>query len=166
MELLEARSVPGSTPYGAHSHASMGGSGLPGHASPFGSFHGNGSSSLWAWITEFDVEYFDWDHMGLWSVMLAPLARTTKFLAQIVAFLLARRPQGAGRGERMSPGVVVLRRLILDASFVLCVLLVGRKMWRKSGVRRREVVGALKAVWAAIVGSNAGAGRVLIDKSV
>lgn len=169
MELLEARTGTGSSPFVGNSRTSFGGSGLPGHASPFGSFHGNGGSSLWTWLTEFDVEYFDWEHMGLWSVALAPLARTTKFLARILAFLLARRQRSVGRGhgEGLSPGLVVLRRLILDASFVICVLMIGRKMWRRSGVRRREVVGALKAVWHAMVGnSSSAAGRVLVDRGV
>lgn len=211
METLEAR-VGGGSPYG--SHASFGGAAAPGVApgigaygppartsprgSPFGSHYahayglsgGGGSDmggSLWRRLADFDgAEYFGWTHMGLWSVTLVPLARLTRFLFRVLAFLLVRRGRERERGRRadvpgmggsgalpvpgddegMSPGLVVLRRLLLDASFVLVVAAIARAGWRRSGMRRREVLRALKGVWGAVVGPGTATGRVLIDRAV
>jgi len=117
------------------------------------------------WVSEFDAGYFDWEHMGLWSTFLAPVARLTKFLLRIVSFLVARR-QRSGPGAALSPGLVVLRRLLLDMSFVLCAVFVGRRLWSRSGIRRREVVHALAGVWSAIVGRGSTTARVLVDRGV
>lgn len=173
METLEARS--GGTPY--QSHSSIHGQISPLRRSPFGSYRGPGGGedrSWWMKLAEFDPDYFSREHMGLWSVALVPLARLTRFLMRIVAFLLVRRNRDRSAGlpgvlggyaEGMSPGLVVLRRLLLDASFVLCMAFAGRAAWRRSGIRRREVMRALAGVWGALVGTGAPA-RTLVDRGV
>ncbi|EJD00893.1 ACBP-domain-containing protein [Fomitiporia mediterranea MF3/22] len=175
MDIIEGRSIGGS-PYGSFS----GGRGGPqgGGNSPLGSpyrssyFGGAGGgrgrgyeSSIWTWLTEFDEDYFGWDHMGLWSTVLSPLARLTKFLGRVVSFLLARRDAEGTRRRPLSPGLAILRRLLLDASFVLLVAYVARRAWRRSGVRRREVIHAVKGVWRAIVGQGTEL-RQLVEKGV
>lgn len=180
MEMLESQ-VLGGSPYASRS--SFGGSNGPmtqrsPQRSPYASYFGSGNGrgrpgdgSLWAWMESIDEEYFGWEHMGLWSVMLAPMARLTKFLGRILAFLLVRRrTEGAGRGNgnnaQISPALAVLRRLLLDASFVLALLFVGRKLWRRSGIRRQEVLTALAGVWGAIVGRGPALARQLVDRGV
>jgi hypothetical protein len=54
--------------------------------------------------------------------------------------------------EGRSPTFVVLRRLFLDISFILCTLTLIKTMWRKTGVRRRAVNAAIRALWWAIIG--------------
>ncbi|KAI5122180.1 hypothetical protein M0805_007077 [Coniferiporia weirii] len=173
MDMVEAR-VLGTTPYASRSSLVAGGVqrvsplGSP-YTSYFGAGSGRGSGkdgSLWTWLAGIDEEYFGWEHMGLWSVALAPLARLTKLLARVLAFLLARRDAENGGRGRLSPGLVVLRRLLLDASFVLFVLFLGRKVWRRSGIRRKEVMHALAGVWGAIVGRGPGVPRQFVDRGV
>ncbi|KAH8105003.1 ACBP-domain-containing protein [Phellopilus nigrolimitatus] len=172
MEMLESRSL-GGTPYA--SRASLGGSGVqrgPAHGSPFSSYFGaggrgrGGEGSLWSWLWDISEADFGWENMGLWSVALAPLARLTKFLARVLAFLLARRSGEGGGRVGLSPALVVLRRLLLDASFVLVALFAGRKAWQRSGVRRREVLHALAGVWGAVVGRSPDVTRHLVDRGV
>ncbi|KLO15746.1 ACBP-domain-containing protein [Schizopora paradoxa] len=170
MEALETRTLVLSrsgqgSPYQGlgHSGQHTGGSPL---ASPYTSrmLLSDGTMRVARWW-DFDEEYFDWEHMGLWSVVLAPLARMTKFLSSILGFLLARREREGL--TRLSPGLIVLRRLLLDASFVLGLLFIGRRLWKRSGMRRQEVLKALRGVWTAITGSSAvGPARILIDKAV
>ena len=190
MEMLEAHTAGRGTPY--DSRASIGipapgtGSRSLHRTSPYGSFHsggvsgdasrnmkrlgspftfgGGGGQNFWRWLTEFDEEYFDWEHMGLWSVALAPLARLTKYLTHILAFLLARRTRDGEHG--LSPGMVVLRRLLLDASFIICVLITTRRIWRKMGVRRREVLHALGGVWKAVIGQTNAVTRTFEDRGI
>jgi hypothetical protein len=50
--------------------------------------------------------------------------------------------------------MIIVRRLCLDVSFFLCVIAIIGAMWRKSGVRRREVKNALVALWKAILGKK------------
>jgi len=170
MEALETRTLVLSrsgqgSPYQilGHSGQHTGGSPL---ASPYTSrmLLPDGVMRVARWW-DFDEEYFDWEHMGLWSVVLAPLARLTKFLSRLLGFLLARREREGV--ARLSPGLVVLRRLLLDASFVVCILIIGRKLWKRSGIRRQEVIKALRGVWSAISGSSVTSPtRILVDKAV
>ncbi|KAL5530477.1 hypothetical protein ACEPAF_6735 [Sanghuangporus sanghuang] len=169
MDIIEDRSF-GVTPY-----ASFGGSGGRRGSplgSPYGSYFGAGGrgrgyeSSLWRWLSRFDEGYFDWEHMGLWSVVLSPLARVTKYLGRILVFLLARRDRDGLRRRGLSPGMAILRRLLLDASFVLFVLYIARRAWRRSGVRRREVILAVKGVWRAIRGQGIEMSRQLVERGV
>ncbi|PCH41324.1 ACBP-domain-containing protein [Wolfiporia cocos MD-104 SS10] len=99
---------------------------------------------------------WDVDDMGLWSIVLTPLARAAAMLKFISSFL--------GRGHGRSPALVILRRLFLDISFLLCVLAVARMVWRRSGMRRREVLAALRGLWWAVVGRKPP--RMLVERSV
>ena len=182
MDILESR-LMGGTPFASRSSLSgpVARRGSPHHSSPYGSYYpglrgGTGPDdsygylrkSCWAWLTtsELDEEYFGWDHMGLWCVALKPLAKMTRFLARVVAFLISRRDGGAGGTKFLSPGLAILRRLLLDASFVVLLVYFGRKLWRRSGVRRREVVHALMGVWGAVVGKNVGISKQMVDRGV
>ncbi|TDL29164.1 hypothetical protein BD410DRAFT_779490 [Rickenella mellea] len=108
----------------------------------------------------FDID-FDLEHMGMWSVVLQPLARLTRYLLRLLAFL-------SHRDTGLTPGMVILRRLLLDVSFFMCIAMLGRAAWRKSGVRRREVVYALKGLWGAVVGRSGTNSpvRVMVDRAV
>ncbi|KAI0698627.1 acyl CoA binding protein-domain-containing protein [Cytidiella melzeri] len=99
---------------------------------------------------------WDMEHMGMWALVINPLAGVVARFKQLMEFL-AYNPD-------RSPGILVVRRLFLDVSFLLCLLALLRLSWRKSGVRRREVIHALKGVWWAIVGHRRP--RVLVDKVV
>lgn len=50
--------------------------------------------------------------------------------------------------------MIIIRRLCLDVSFLLCVIAVVGAIWRKSGNRRREVRAALVVLWRAVVGDG------------
>lgn len=175
MDMIEGR-VEGGSPYAS-------GISLPGPSgtqrsppnSPFSSYLGPGSrgarwpvktGSFWTWLMNIDEEAFGWEHMGLWSAVLKPLVKTTKFLAMILAFLLARSSTNNDGRRGLSPSLAILRRLLLDVSFVLFALFVGRRIWKRSGVRRREVTHALKGVWRALLGSGTAVQRQLVDVGV
>ncbi|OJT13366.1 hypothetical protein TRAPUB_10132 [Trametes pubescens] len=89
---------------------------------------------------------WDVDDMGMWTLVLHPLARALRLFRQLAAFL--------ANGEGRSPTFVVVRRLFLDISFVLCFLALVKAGWRRSGVRRKEVVAALRGLWHAILGQQ------------
>ncbi|EIW61778.1 ACBP-domain-containing protein [Trametes versicolor FP-101664 SS1] len=89
---------------------------------------------------------WDVDDMGMWTLVLHPLARALRLFKQLAAFL--------ANGEGRSPTFVVVRRLFLDISFVLCFLALVKAGWRRSGVRRKEVVAALRGLWRAILGQQ------------
>lgn len=67
------------------------------------------------------------------------------------------------RNENRSPTLIIVRRLCLDVSFLLCVLALVRTIWKRSGVRRREVRAALIVLWRALLGTKE---RVLVDRGV
>ena len=136
-----------------HSTGSLSASGGPrspgfggGSGSPFGP-SGSASGALIPW---------DIDDMGMWTLVLRPLARALHLFRQLATFL-------AGGGPR-SPTFVVIRRLFLDISFVLCVLAITKAGWRRSGVRRREVSAALRGLWRAIAGHHAP--RQMVERGV
>ncbi|KAF8225402.1 ACBP-domain-containing protein [Tricholoma matsutake] len=96
--------------------------------------------------------HWDIDDLGLWSFVLNPLSHT---LREFLTFF--------ARNENRSPTSIVIRRLCLDLSFLVCVVAVVRALWRRSGVRRREVRAALVVLWRAILGTKP---RVMIDQGV
>ncbi|KAI9001320.1 acyl CoA binding protein-domain-containing protein [Trametes punicea] len=104
-----------------------------------------------------DVMRWDVDDMGMWSLVLRPLARIFRLFRLLTAFI--------GSSENRSPAFVVIRRLFLDISFVLCLLAAFRAGWRKSGMRRKEVIAALRGLWRAILGQSA-AVRHMVDRAV
>lgn len=103
-----------------------------------------------------DVVRWDIDDMGMWSLVLRPLARAFRLFRQLMEFV--------ANGENRSPTFVVVRRLFLDISFVLCFLALFKASWRKSGVRRKEVSAALLYLWRAIVGHQVP--RHMVDRGV
>ncbi|RPD66700.1 ACBP-domain-containing protein [Lentinus tigrinus ALCF2SS1-7] len=128
-----------------HSSSTLSASGLRspvGRRSPFG-----GGSEVLRW----DIE-----DMGMWSLVLQPLARAVRLFRQLMALI--------ANSENRSPTFVIIRRLFLDISFVLCFLAVFKLGWRRSGVRRREVSTALQGLWRAIVGHQAP--RHMVERGV
>ena len=117
---------------------------LPGHSSPRWS---SGLTSAVDW---------DWDDMGMWSLVLHPLLRAAALARYLTSFLASSR----GR----SPTFIVVRRLFLDISFLLFVLSLLKVAWRRSGMRRREVLAALAGLWRAVVGQSPP--RRLVDRGV
>uniref|UniRef100_A0A0W0FL07 ACB domain-containing protein n=1 Tax=Moniliophthora roreri TaxID=221103 RepID=A0A0W0FL07_MONRR len=99
---------------------------------------------------------WDTDDLGLWSFLVNPTLRTVQLLRNIAQFF-------AKNESNRSPSMIVLRRLCLDASFLLCFLALFRMIWRKSGVRRREVNAALVVLWRALLGRRE---RLLVDRGV
>jgi hypothetical protein len=121
--------------------------------------------------------------MGLWSFVIAPLARIVESLQALTNFIAyvpledehhhIRDPRYrlSARGRRLSistPVLLVVRRLLLDASFILTVFGMAGWIWRKTGLRRREVYAALGVLWRALVGSDAvpREGKRMVDKGV
>lgn len=93
-----------------------------------------------------DVIHWDFDEMGLWAIVFKALGRMLKSLREFAIFL--------SNNEGRSPTFVVLRRLFLDLSFILCTLTLLKTVWRRTGVRRRAVNAAMRALWWAIVGKT------------
>lgn len=112
---------------------------------------------------------WDPEDMGLWTYLIRLLSRLQSVLRYMGSFL-------AHSGNR-SPAVIVLRRLALDVSFVLFVMWVARIGWRRSGVRRREVLMALRGLGRALLGAGpvaaaavgarrGGRKRLMVDRGV
>ncbi|KAL1741083.1 ACBP-domain-containing protein [Schizophyllum fasciatum] len=95
---------------------------------------------------------YDLGDMGLWSLVLRPLADAAEWLKDFFA-----------RDDTRSPAQMIVRRLCLDSSFLLCVIMLVRAIWRRSGTRRREVVAALVALWKALLGRHE---RVMVSRGV
>ncbi len=91
----------------------------------------------------------------MWSLVLNPISRGVEHLRELAKFF--------SKNEHRSPSAIILRRLCLDASFLLCVLAFMRILWKKSGVRRREVYAALVVLWNAILGTKH---RTMVDTGV
>lgn len=135
LEVLESRSPhsPSSSIQGTPKRASYFYEGSP---SGSGRLPGRGSPRP-AW---------DLSDLGMWSYVLNPISRIISFLHKLAIFF--------ARDENRSPTKVIIRRLCLDVSFLVCVVAVIATIWRKSGVRRREVKAALVVLWRAIVGDR------------
>jgi hypothetical protein len=103
-----------------------------------------------------DRSEWDLDDLGMWSFVLNPLARCIASFRALATFFI--------RTENKSPTFIVVRRLFLDVSFLLCVATVVRAIWRKSGVRRQEVRAALRVLWRAVLGSQKE--RIMVDRGV
>lgn len=103
-----------------------------------------------------DEEPWNLDDMGMWSIILNPLSRVTALFQTLMTFLASN--------ENHSPTMVIIRRLFLDISFLLFVLAIARSTWRRSGMRRREVLSALGGLWRALLGQRRP--RVLMDRGV
>ncbi|KAJ7667706.1 hypothetical protein DFH06DRAFT_1183348 [Mycena polygramma] len=104
-----------------------------------------------------DTHEWDLDDLGMWSLLVNPISRGIESLREAATFF--------ARDENRSPTLIIVRRLCLDVSFLLCVLAVIRTLWRKSGVRRREVNAALVVLWRAILGTKK-SNRTMVDRGV
>lgn len=92
--------------------------------------------------------------MGFWSLLLQPLARLQHNLRDFVVFLT--NPDA----RAMGPVLMIVRRLLLDASFVLFVAWVLRIGWRGTRNWRKDILEAWRHV-------RTGKGkRVLVEKGV
>ncbi|KIM45895.1 hypothetical protein M413DRAFT_440947 [Hebeloma cylindrosporum] len=122
---------------------------LPSRSNVSGSPRGTGGSPIWAGGrgSPYDRNgepFWDIDDLGMWSVVLNPLSRGLEKLRVMATFF--------ARTENRSPSMIIIRRLCLDVSFFLCVIAIFGAIWRKSGVRRREVKTALVVLWNAVLG--------------
>jgi len=93
---------------------------------------------------------------GAWSVVLTPLARSvvsTRRMLEVV---------------RRNPTLTIVRRLMLDISFLLALVGVLRACWRRFGGRRKEVISALGGLWIAVVngGQVPRRDRILVDRGI
>ena len=121
----------------------------------------NGGSGSPPWVggrrsPNDNAPVWDIDDLGMWSIVLNPLSRGMDRVRELATFFASN--------QNRSPSMIIIRRLCLDVSFLLCVIGVIGTLWRKSGVRRREVKAALIVLWRAIVGSKQP--RLLIDQGV
>jgi hypothetical protein len=85
--------------------------------------------------------------LGLWAAPARVLAAVMRLLAYAAQFVV-RPPARAG------PLAMVLRRLALDASFLLVIAWAVRRAWRRGGARQRDVRIALGALARAVLGKG------------
>ncbi|CAE6391748.1 unnamed protein product [Rhizoctonia solani] len=102
---------------------------------------------------------FDLDprSFGAWSVILTPLARSVMSARQLLQVI------------RRNPTMIIIRRLMLDISFLLALLAVIRACWKRFGGRRHEVISALSGIWVALVNGGkipARRERILVDRGI
>jgi hypothetical protein len=133
LAVLESRSIHNS---GLNSHY-----GSPQHASY--SYEGGLSGS-----GRHGSPHTTWDlnDLGMWSYILKPIYRALSFLYRSAHFFAS--------DESHSPTKMIIRRLCLDLSFLLCVIAILGAFWRKSGVRRREIKIALVVLGRAMTGNR------------
>lgn len=122
---------------------------------PFASSPGPSRSSGRSPSGSRDVTPWNFDEMGLWAIVFKSMARVLASLRQIAEFL--------SDSEGRSPTFVVVRRLFLDLSFIICTLALAKTVWSRTGVRRREVGVAIRALWCAVVGKTPARGMAYCD---
>lgn len=96
------------------------------------------------------------DNMGAWSLVLGPLARLESNFRSFAWFV--------AEADERSPILVMVRRLFLDLSFLIAVLVTFKSVWRRTRIRRGEVYFALREVWRAITGQKVP--RVMAERGV
>ncbi|KAG6833829.1 hypothetical protein H0H87_011763 [Tephrocybe sp. NHM501043] len=69
--------------------------------------------------------HWDLDDLGMWSIVLNPVFRGLNKLQELAMFF--------ARNEDRSPTSIIIRRLCLDVSFLLCVLAAVKFLWKRSG---------------------------------
>jgi hypothetical protein len=92
----------------------------------------------------FGSDEWNFDDLGMWTVVVRPVSRVLGLMKAFTTYFI--------NGNIQSPLLVVLRRLCLDLSFLLAALGLFRHLWRRSGIRRREVKLAFGVLWRAIMG--------------
>ena len=135
IETLEARSLMPSRSNLSGSPQRGGGGGSPTWLG------GRGSPTDRSGVPQWDI-----DDLGMWSLVLNPLSRGIERAREMSVFF--------ARNENRTPSMIIIRRLLLDVSFLVTVIAIVGTLWRKSGVRRREVRAALGVLWRAIIGSK------------
>lgn len=113
-----------------------------------------------------DSLIWDLEDMGLWTYLIRVVSRFRSVLRYLGSFL--------AHSDNRNPAMIIIRRLFLDVSFVLFVLCVARLGWRRSGVRRREVLAALRSLGRALVGASpagmsgrrSGRERLMVNRGV
>jgi len=99
--------------------------------------------------------------MGLWSIVATPLVRGWNMISMLIEFLLgptyAHGPAHPGL-THPSPILVIVRRLSLDASFILTVFTLTKYIIRRNGIRRHEIRAAFKSLFMALLGRGSGSG--------
>lgn len=130
-----------------------------------------------------------WDptQIGLWSNLVGPLSRVVDSLRSVAAFLVfvpieethlvsqARsdrdpryRSYPYARRRYSSPSLsilLIIRRLILDVSFIFAFLGLVRFVWKRTGLRRKFIYSLVGMVWRSILGGERKA-RVMVDRGV
>lgn len=114
------------------------------HASFTGEADGGADDARWRW---------DAQRYGAWALVLDPLTRVVRSARIMLA------------EEHASPVLLIVRRLMLDASFVVFVLWVLRQVWRRSGARKRQLASLIRGVFSLIMGGQRPQ-RVMIDRGV
>ena len=99
---------------------------------------------------------WDFNDLGLWSLILNPISNSVEKIGSFTHFL--------ARDESRTPFAIIVRRLCLDFSFLLCAVLITKYLWKESGIRRKEVRTALKMLWRAILGPKQR--KIVVDKGV
>lgn len=99
---------------------------------------------------------FDLDDMGLWSLVLQPLARLLASVRGVATFLAVN--------ENRSPTFVVIRRLFLDLSFVLAILAIAKVGWKRTGLRGKKIYVSLGVLWKAAVGGHTDTVRRMVER--
>lgn len=100
---------------------------------------------------------YDLDDLGMWSLIVEPVSRGMDRLRELARFF--------AKDDTRSPSMIIVRRLVFDISFLMFVLGSIRLIWKKSGVRRREVYAALIVLWRAIMGIKPPPRR-MVDRGV
>lgn len=139
---------------------------IGGSSSPAGGVPGSGGG-LPANTSEL---HWDPHQMGLWSIVLVPATHVVNQIKYVLILILSNSSphRGRGGGGRRESGIdarAIVRRLILDTSFVVAVFMATRAAWRASGLRRREVLKALQLVWVALIGRPASR-RIMVSRGV
>jgi hypothetical protein len=138
---------------------------IGGSSSPAGGVSGSGSG------LPANTPELHWDphQMGLWSIVLVPATHVVNQIKYALILILSnpspQRGRGGGRRESGIDARAIVRRLILDASFVVAAFMAARAAWRASGIRRREVLKALQLVWVALIGRPTPR-RILVSRGV
>jgi hypothetical protein len=100
--------------------------------------------------------YYTFEDMGMWSLLLNPLSAVLARVRNFTDFLLY--------SDNRSPALVIVRRLILDISFALCLLAITRRVWRRGDSRHEAVTHKFRRIWLPLVGQQVP--RVLVDRGV
>jgi hypothetical protein len=147
LDALEARALPSSplVRSGSRSPSWLGGSGVTGAGGSNNGLRGGGDSHDAPW---------DPDELGLWALAVRPFMHLYDLVAYILRLVAYPRPDA-------SPTRAVVRRLLLDLSFLVCCAAAIRAGWKRSAVRRRDVRAALGVLWRALMGAEATAVRAI-----